>query len=143
MNLDPLPILSALDEAGVDYVLGGDAAALIHGAPYGALALEITPAPDGPNLERVARALERLDATTHGETASARIVATSWGVLEVVFEPSGTQGYADLRRASGRTTVSGIDIRIASLADVIRLKEATGRERDRGLLHLLRRILEQ
>jgi hypothetical protein len=36
----------------------------------------------------------------------------------------------------------GIDVPVASLADVIRSKEAAGRDRDRAILPTLRHLLE-
>jgi hypothetical protein len=41
-----------------------------------------------------------------------------------------------------RLTILGVDVDVASLADVIRSKEAAGREKDRLVLPLLRRIAE-
>jgi hypothetical protein len=40
-------------------------------------------------------------------------------------------------------TVRGVEVPVASLADVIRSKEAAGRERDRLVLPTLRRLLER
>jgi hypothetical protein len=37
-----------------------------------------------------------------------------------MFEPSGTRGYEELRRDVVRMRVRGVDVRVASLADVIR-----------------------
>jgi hypothetical protein len=39
--------------------------------------------------------------------------------------------------------VRGVDVPVASLADVIRSKEAAGRERDRAVLPTLRRLLDR
>jgi len=40
-------------------------------------------------------------------------------------------GYEDLARDAVRLTILGVDVDVASLADVIRSKEAAGREKDR------------
>ncbi len=40
-------------------------------------------------------------------------------------------------------TVLGVEVDVASLADVIRSKEAAGREKDRLVLPVLRRILDE
>lgn len=40
-------------------------------------------------------------------------------------------------------TIIGAEVDVASLADVIRSKEAAGRDKDRLVLPVLRRILEE
>ena len=66
------------------------------------------------------------------------------GDLDICFTPSGTRGYRDLRREALRTRVGpGLSVSVASLRDVIRSKEAAGRDKDLAQLPLLRRTLEQ
>jgi hypothetical protein len=76
--------------------------------------------------------------------ADARVwnLVTDHGRLDIVFEPAGTTGYEDLARDAVRLTILGVDVDVASLADVIRSKEAAGREKDRLVLPILRRIAE-
>jgi hypothetical protein len=57
--------------------------------------------------------------------------------------PSGTRGYDDLARDARPMAIRGMEVRVSSLADVIRSKEAAGREKDRLVLPVLRRILER
>jgi predicted nucleotidyltransferase len=68
---------------------------------------------------------------------------TDHGDLDITFVPSGTRGYDDLIRDARRVSVRGIAVPVASLADVIRSKEAAGREKDRPVLPVLRRLLEE
>ena len=70
-------------------------------------------------------------------------LVTDHGRLDVTFVPSGTQGYADLARDAEHLTILGVEVDVASLADVIRSKEAAGRDKDRLVLPVLRRILEE
>jgi hypothetical protein len=63
------------------------------------------------------------------------------GDLDLAFSPSGTGGYHDLRRHA--TVGSGLVVRVAAPADVIRSNDAAGREKDRAQLPLLRRTLEE
>ena len=51
------------------------------------------------------------------------------------------RGYDDLRRDAGEVTFRGLRILVASLADVVRSKEAAGRDKDRRALPVLREIL--
>lgn len=70
------------------------------------------------------------------------ILGTSGGRLDLVFEPSGTGGYADLARGAVEMQIDDVRVRVASLEDVIRSKEAADRPRDREQLPVLRRLLE-
>jgi hypothetical protein len=68
-------------------------------------------------------------------------VTTEAGDLGVAFCPSGTQGFRDLRRdAVEIEAAERVHILVASLADIIRSKEAAGREKDRLALPRLRRL---
>lgn len=59
----------------------------------------------------------------------------------MVIVPSGTSGYEDLVRSAVWMRLEDVDIPVASLADVIRSKEAAGREKDRAMLPTLRQLL--
>jgi hypothetical protein len=151
-------MLAAFEDAGVDYVVIGGLAAILAGAPYVTLDLDITPDRRKDNLERLAtalRALEaqlvdvpdevsaafQLDGATLGNGSIWNFI-TPHGRLDVAFEPSGTGGYADLRRSSEAVDVGGLTVQVAALADVIRSKEAADRPRDRLALPDLRRTLQ-
>lgn len=156
-RFDPTAILRSLGEADVRYVLIGGLAATLHGSPLATGDVDVCPDDAPENLDRLAAALARLEARLDsgaGESvplpADAALLAqgrtwnliTTAGRLDLSFEPAGTRGYADLRRDSVTFVVEGVTIPTASLADVIRSKEAAGRERDRQALPTLRRLLE-
>ena len=154
----PRPMLEALDAEGVRFVIIGGTAAAIGGASHVTFDLDITPARDEPNLDRLVYALQRLGAHVYGLPAEAepafqldgRTLAngSSWkfvtahGELDVVLDPDGTRGFEDLRRGAATTEIYGMTLLVASLEDVIRSKEAADRERDRAVLDDLRRALE-
>jgi hypothetical protein len=57
--------------------------------------------------------------------------------------PAGTTGYEDLRGDAFSVDLgTGTPVLMASLRDVIRMKEASAREKDRAQLPALRRTLE-
>jgi hypothetical protein len=157
---DLAELLRVLDRHGVDHIVIGAQAAVVHGVPVVTEDLDVTPGRDPANLERLAEALAELEPRVRSESepegvpfhVEAELLATAdtWnlttrlGDLDLAFRPSGTGGYDDLRR--GATTVEladGLAVRVASLADVIRSKEAAGREKDRAQLPLMRRTLEE
>lgn len=155
----PHDILAALDRNGVRYVLIGGLAAILHGAPHLTTDVDIVPEEDRRNLERLSMTLKELHARIrvtgeeegvpfdHDAASLARVriwnLVTDLGNLDITFVPSGTRGYDDLRRDAETMTVRGIDVPVASLADVIRSKEAADRPRDRAILPVLRGMLER
>lgn len=157
---DPLEILGALERHGVRYVLIGAAAARIAGAPVVTEDIDITPAADHSNLERLAAALREVGARLRTPTSTRGVpfpvdaamlgtsaiwtLSTSFGDLDIAFTPSGTGGYADLHREASRTRLAPqVQVEVASLRDVIRSKEAAGRDKDLAQLPILRRTLEE
>jgi len=155
---DPLKILGTPERHRVRFVLIGAAAARIAGAPVVTEDIDVTPATDKANLERLVAALKELRARLRSpsdksgvpldanmlRTADLWTLTTSAGALDICFTPSGTRGYRDLRREALRTRVGhGVSVSVASLRDVIRSKEAAGRDKDLAQLPLLRRTLEQ
>jgi predicted nucleotidyltransferase len=155
----PQEILAALDRHAVRYVLIGGLAAILHGAPHVTTDVDIVPEEALRNLERLSAVLRELNARIrvagedrgvpfrHDAESLVRVriwnLVTDLGNLDITFVPSGTQGYEDLRRDAVSMRVRGVDVPVASLADVIRSKEAAGRERDRAVLPTLRRMLDR
>lgn len=154
---DARPILRVLVKHDVDFVLIGALATIFHGSPVRTGDADITPAADRQNLERLGDALTELGARIRvaGEpegfafdsSAEALSRAQIWnlitphGDLDISFVPSGTGGYDDLIRDAVTYEIDGVHIKVASLADVIRSKEAADRPKDRAVLPTLRELL--
>lgn len=157
--LDPAPILRALSDGGVRYVVIGGFASLFHGSAHLTFDLDITPERTDVNLARLSDALHQLDARVraggldqplafnHDARSLGAVevwnLRTPHGDLDISFCPSGTQGYDDLHRDAIDTTVLGIRVEMAALADVVRSKEAAGRPKDQLTLPTLRRLLDE
>jgi hypothetical protein len=158
-TFDPEEILRVLQAHRVSYVLIGGLAATLYGSPHVTTDVDITPEPDRGNLRRLAKALEDLDARVRApgvpdgvafdrsaemlSKVSLLNLTTRAGDLDLAFEPHGTQGYSDLVRDAVEIQVHGVAVPVASLSDVIRSKEAAGRDKDRLTLPTLRRLLER
>jgi hypothetical protein len=156
MAFSPEAILGVLAEHGVRSVLIGGFAAVIHGSPYLTTDVDVVPATGRDNLGRLSDALRAMHARvwTAGEPggqpfdqspeslSAVRVwnLVTDHGRLDVTFRPSGTDGFEDLSRDAVHLTILGVPVEVASLADVIRSKEAAGRDKDRLVLPVLRRI---
>jgi hypothetical protein len=159
VELDLERLLQVLHHHGVVYVLIGGLAAVYHGSPFPTEDADITPKTDRANLDRLAAALRELNARIRTEAepdglpfahdAVSLAAVTTWnlvtdaGDLDLSFEPSGTQGYSDLRRDASDAQLYGVTVQIASLADVIRSKQAANRPKDQRVLPTLREILAQ
>jgi hypothetical protein len=158
-ELAPERILAVLEEHGVRYVLIGGFAAVIHGSPYVTNDVDIVPDPSMDNLARLSRALDALHARVwtsaepgglafSHDAASLRDVnvwnlVTDHGRVDLTFVPSGTLGYEDVARDAVHLAVLGVEVDVASLEDVVRSKEAAGRDKDRLVLPVLRRIIDE
>lgn len=57
-------------------------------------------------------------------------LVTDYGDLDLTFQPSGTDGYPDLIQNADERAVGTVTIRLAALADIVRSKEAAGRDKD-------------
>lgn len=156
---DPEKLVRVLAKHEVRYVLIGALAARLEGFPRVTADAGITPAMDMENLERLARALLELDAKVFTESvpeglqfdftpealARARTwnLVTSAGRLDLAFSPAGTEGYEDLVRDAVNYQVFGVDLKSASLEDIIRSKEASDRPQDRQDVAVMREMLRR
>ncbi|MEP6759223.1 MAG: hypothetical protein ABJB55_08510 [Actinomycetota bacterium] len=156
-EFDPRRIFEVLDRHGVRYVLIGGLAAILHGASHLTTDVDVVPKEARDNLDRLSAALKELHARIrvtsepegvpfdYSAESLARVrvwnLQTAAGDLDITFEPSGTRGYDDLRRDAISMRLRSGDVTVASLADVIRSKEAADRPRDRAALPGLRALL--
>jgi len=152
--LDPERLLEALSRHRVNFILIGALAARLHGFPRLTADADITPAGDKPNLERLAAALNELDAKIYTESvpeglafdcssttlSRARMwnLVTKAGRLDIAFEPAGVEGYDDLKKDAERFEAFGVRFLVASIDDIIRSKEAAGRPKDLDDVAILR-----
>jgi len=156
----PDEILAVLERHQVLYVVIGGLAAELRGSPYVTRDVDVTPARTRANFTRLAAALRELDAKLRiADMDEPPAIAfdeesfnqgTTWtfvtrhGYLDVALLPDGTRGYDDLRRSATQEQITDtVTVTVAALADVIRSKEAAGREKDRAVLPILRRVLER
>jgi hypothetical protein len=159
MPFDPERLMVALARHEVQYVLVGAVAARLQGFPRLTADVDITPARDPDNLERLAAALRELDARVFTESvpeglafdcsATTLARATLWnlvtaaGRLDVIFEPAGTTGFDDLSRGAIAFRVFNVRVNAASLADIVRSKMASDRTQDRQDVVVIREMMRR
>lgn len=157
-SFDAAAILEVLVRHQVRHVVIGGWAAVVHGSPLPTRDVDVVPAVDPGNLQRLSAALHELGARVrngdeeplpfaHDATSLAGSVfwnlTTRFGDLDISLCPSGTEGFADLDRDAEDVDLDGLVIRVASLQDIVRSKEAAGRDKDRRALPVLRELVAE
>lgn len=156
-TFDPLLLLQTLAAHRVAHVIIGGVAAGLQGSPALTADLDICYERSRPNLEALAAALKELHATLRGaepglpfqldaktlELGDHFTFSTDAGDLDCLGTPQGTAGYSDLVKLATDFEVHGIRIKTASLDDLIRMKRAAGRPKDRIDLEILGALRDQ
>jgi predicted nucleotidyltransferase len=155
-EFEPRAIVEVLQRHGVDFVMIGGLAAFLQGSPLPTTDVDITPELTDDNRTRLSAALTELDARgraegteplpfAHDADSLARAgvwnLSTKHGDLDISFVPTGTGGYADLVRDAVEVELRGIPVKLASLADIVRSKDAASRPKDLRALPVLRELL--
>lgn len=141
---DPLRLLAALDDGGVQCIVIGGFAGNLLGSPSFTSDLDVCHARDQANLVALANVLVSLNARLRGvsEDVPHRVDArslragdsftflTDAGPFDILGMPAGTGGYEDLARTASPMEVDGRTVQVASIDDLIRMKLAAGRDKD-------------
>jgi hypothetical protein len=160
-ELRPRALLEHLSRHGVDYVVIGGIAAVLHGSERNTFDLDVCPARDAVNLDALGKALLDIGArlrgidedvafTPDGRTLGAVDILTldtALGPLDLVMRPPGAAPYDLLRRRAERMETGTVAVLVASIEDLIAMKTSSDRSKDREdverleALALLRRRL--
>jgi hypothetical protein len=126
-------ILKELATHGVDFVVVGGIAVQAHGYIRGTRDVDVVPSPSPTNGKRLAKALSALAAVEVGRDAHLVRFNTRHGRLDVLLldETAGRPtSYDDLRSRALVVDFEGIEIPVAGLDDLVRMKRAAGRPHD-------------
>jgi hypothetical protein len=137
-------ILAALVRRGVDFVVIGGIASVLHGSARNTFDLDICFAVEEANLKALAAVLGELQARLRGVDDDVPFVAdermlrqvevltlvTTLGELDVLARPAGAPSYAQLRRRAERFDIGGVVVSVAAIDDLIAMKRVTGRAKD-------------
>lgn len=155
----PESILEALIRRDVRFVLVGGVAAQAHGSPSLTGDLDICYARDGDSLDHLAIVLAELSAVRRGLPADAPrmppldartlragglfTLTTRFGDFGLLAAPDPDFDYERLLEHAVTTTVHGATIHVAALSDLIEMKRAAGRPKDRIELEILGALREE
>jgi hypothetical protein len=158
MGYDPLEALRTLVDHDVRFVVIGGVAGRLWGSPTLTNDTDVCAAADADNLTRLADALRELGARLRGvdddvpflldaralASAEAFTFATDVGALDVLMAPAGTAGFPELEANAERFDLGeGLVVSVCALDDLIRMKRAAGRPKDRIELEVLAAVRDE
>ena len=137
-------LLGRLVAGDVDFMVIGGVAVIVHASPRYTKDLDIIYAPTADNLERLGAVLIGLNARLRGIDGDIPFVAdartlrrtqilclvTDEGNLDLLVEPDGAADYGTMRRRAVEIELDGITVAVASIDDLIAMKDAAGRPQD-------------
>ncbi|MDI1477542.1 hypothetical protein [Polyangium sp. y55x31] len=150
-------LLARLCDAGVEFIIVGGAAAVIHGAPITTSDLDIVHRRTPENVARLLEVLLQLDATMRYDLANRGLrptaemlagrgqvnLSTSLGPLDPLCELDEGTGYDELLPRSESVVDEGRTLRVLDLPTLIAVKAKVGRPKDRMMLPILVATLEE
>jgi len=139
------PLLQTLAKHGVDFVVIGGMAGLVHGSAYPTYDLDVAYSRDRANLERLAEALRGLEVKLRGVPADLpfQIDAPALdnganftfdcplGSFDILGDVAGISSYEELRGEARIDEIEGIEVRVASIDHLIAMKRAANRTKDK------------
>jgi hypothetical protein len=146
-GLDPERLLRTLVEHEVEFCVIGAVAAWLQGSPAVTLDLDVMPRRDLDNAERLAAALNSLDARPLGRETPAELEGadflgwqtqrfdTSAGPLDIVPNAAAIGGFEDV--ATIELALGDLAVRVITIDEVIASKEKLGRPKDTAALPAL------
>lgn len=146
-ELDPERLLNTLVDHGVEFCVIGAVAAWLQGSPAVTLDLDVMPRRELENAERLAAALNALEARPQGKGVGAELKGadflgwktqrfeTAAGPLDVVPHAAAIGGFEDV--ATIELALGEISVRVITVDAVIASKEKLGRPKDRAALPAL------
>lgn len=150
-TFDPEKLIRKLLEHDVGFVVIGGVAATLYGSPVVTTDVDIAYEQTGDNLDRLAAALQDINARLRGvdedlpfvpdartlESGTNFTFSTDFGDLDCLGWPEGRTSYDELRDGAVEMKIGRHTVLTASIDDLIAMKEVAGREKDRfGVMHL-------
>lgn len=158
MAYDPLAALGALQNRGVRFVVIGGIAGRLWGSPTMTNDIDICYGRDRANLRLLADALACIGARLRGvdeevpfqldaptlEAGANFTFLTEFGPLDILGQPAGMRTFDQLDANAVEFDLGdGLVVRVAALEDLMEMKQAAGRPKDRVELEILGALLEE
>jgi len=149
-------LLEEVCASGLEFIVVGGAAALLHGAPITTQDVDIVHRTSTQNVDRLEILLSRLQARVR-DPAGRHLVPsrsamegtgqinllTKCGPLDLLCRLHDGRGYDELLPHTELMTDGSMMLRVIDLPTLISIKASTGRARDRMVVPILRALLEE
>jgi predicted nucleotidyltransferase len=153
---DFLAILKVLEAHRVEFIVVGGVSAVLQGAPIATFDLDVVHSREPANIERLLQALQELEAyyrgqgtrriepdSSHLASPGHQLLLTIHGPLDLLGTIGKGRAYEAIIGAAEEIVVGPIRVRVLGLPALIESKEEAGREKDKAVLSILRRTLEE
>jgi len=142
---------------GVEFILVGGLAAVLHGAPVQTYDVDLVYSREPENLDRILEVLGSLDAIfriqperrlrpdrAHLAGTGHLNLLTRYGPLDLLATAGRNLGFAELLPHSIEMEIGeGVRVRVLDLQTIIAIKESLGSEKDLAVLPVLRQTLRE
>jgi len=141
-------VASAIERHGLETVLIGNAAAAMQGAPVTTIDIDFLYRHTPANVKKLKDIAAELGATIYRPYYPASKMMRLWTddltmQVDFVDEVTGIRSFEGLRNHASQMMLANIPVRVASLADIIKMKKLANRPKDWGVMHVLEKTLEE
>ncbi len=150
-------VLRTLGKHGVEFVVVGGVAAVLQGAPISTFDLDVVHSRSADNISRLLRALKELEAfyrtqpqrrlkpnESHLSSPGHQLLTTCFGPLDLLGEIAAGYKYEKILSESVAIQVGKeLTVRVLNLEALIKIKEQLGEDKDRAVIPVLHRTLEE
>jgi len=141
-------VASAIERHGLETVMIGNAAAAMQGAPVTTIDIDFLYRRTPANLKKLKHVAADMGATLYTPFYPASMMLRMMNddeTLQIDFlhEISGIRSFEGLRRRASRMTVRNAPVRVATLADIIKMKKSANRPKDWAVMGILEKTLEE
>jgi hypothetical protein len=155
-SLNLRPLLELLDRHAVDFIVVGGIAGIVHGSAQTTFDFDVVYSREKQNLKRMGAALTELGVILRNAPPDlsfkpdARTLAagcnftfsTMYGSFDILGEAAGMRDYETMRAAATTEHFWDIEVRVASIDDLVRMKRAAGRPKDKSMAEELIAVAE-
>lgn len=150
-----LSLLKRLNDSGVEYVLIGGLAAIVHGGSIVTDDVDVCTSFDDENMPKILYALRDVNPTHRMRPDKMRLaedaahfrglknlyVGTDVGVIDFLGEVPHFGSYEDVRKHSTLMNIAGVSCRVINADALIAIKRAVGRPKDLRVVRELESLL--
>jgi len=156
-QFDPIPLLTALADAEIDFVVIGGLAAAAHGSAIPTFDVDVMYERSKDNLAKLAEFLRAVEATLRGAPPGlpfrldARTLAaganftfdTTLGKFDILADPAGARSYDRVKSDALSVDLDERNVLMAGIDDLIAMKVASGRPKDVAAAMELRALADE